>query len=497
MRDALGWMAIFAVPATSNLRKSCLGGVTMKSMLLVVCLLCSTVSAAISPVQTHSETSRPIAASDFDDLAREAARWIASTKSKQPSGEAWPNEAESPQVVSTDVSTGVAGTLLFFLALERAGAKEYRGDIRSAADYLVATLPAKLDLKNERTSHSLYGGVAGVGFALHEAFKATGEVKYRDASNRASKALQESLTIADGKATWGPGNDILFGSSGAALYLLYMAREAGNDSALKAARQVAEGLLARAEVIDGGLTWKVAEDSKFTLPNFSHGAAGIGYFFAVLFEQTKDRKYLEAAIKAARYLESVAEIKDGVFVVTYGTPAPDGGWRRPFDLGWAHGTAGTARLFHKLFTITGEKHWHERVLQCAKTIENSGMPDKLDTRFGPMPFETDMRFGIASIADFFLSLYAETGTQAYKQFARRLVTKIASTAIRDSKGARWQQPRYVFMENAGKPVHFTGYFYGAAGYGYLMLRMAAADKNRDLVLPFPDNPFASKAPNGK
>jgi hypothetical protein len=68
--------------------------------------------------------------------------------------------------------------------------------------------------------------------------------------------------------------------------------------------------------------------------------------------------------------------------------------------------------------------------------------------------------------------------------------------MRDSvaRGGRrhWPATRQVFMPDPGKPAIFTGYFYGNAGYGLLLLQYDAARRGRDWKWRLPDNPFGAQ-----
>ncbi len=90
---------------------------------------------------------------------------------------------------------------------------------------------------------------------------------------------------------------------------------------------------------------------------------------------------------------------------------------------------------------------------------------------------------------FFLDLYQSTGETSYLRSARQLTDHLLDQATRDADGLRWQAPRYDFFEHAGEPAAFTGYFYGAAGYGLLLLRLDAAERGTSHKILLPDDPF--------
>lgn len=54
------------------------------------------------------------------ELAEQAGLWIANSSVRTAEGTVWPDDALNPEVVSYDLASGVAGKVLFFIALYRA-----------------------------------------------------------------------------------------------------------------------------------------------------------------------------------------------------------------------------------------------------------------------------------------------------------------------------------------------------------------------------------------
>lgn len=422
------------------------------------------------------------------EAARSVAAWLRSVAVETADGRAWPDDAGRAGPIGIGLGTGVTGPVLFFTALYRVtGDPRDLADARRGADYLLARLPA--DLASGQAPGSLYSGVAGVGFALGEVFRAGGEEKYRAGALRCVDLLERHARAESGGVTWNGSADVLAGASGTGLFLLYAARELGHPGALDLATRAGRWLTATAIPDRGGLTWKAFPGRDFILPNFSHGAAGIAYFLAGLHQATGEREFLDAALAGARYLQAVARTEDGAFLVPYGWP--DAGWERPFDAGWGHGPSGTARLFYRLYRITGDEAWMDLVLACARGERQSGLPGAPRPPFGTAPFSPERRFGAAGVADFFLGLHRATGEREHLDFARALVDHVLAQATVDAAGTRWTLPRFSFMEDAGQPGTFTGYLYGASGFGLLLLQMDAEERGAGPVMALPDDPFAA------
>jgi len=422
------------------------------------------------------------------DAARQAAAWIGSTRVETPHGPAWPADARKPETVQSRLGDGAAGVVLFFLELHRStGDAASLEAARRGADYLLATLPDTLDATTYHPAATLYGDVPGAGVVLYETYRMTHEAAYRDGALRSVELLHAYARHHDD--AWPIYNDVLNGNAGTGLFLLYAAREMNHSASYDLAVRLGRLLLARAMPEHGGLTWKMREDRDFVLPNFSHGAAGIGYFLATLYQETGQHAFLDGARAAATYLQAVARTEDEAFLVPYGWPEPS--WDGLYDIGWAHGPAGTARLFYRLWHLTGDQAWMDRVLACARGIRHSGLPGTPNAGFGDDPFKPDLRFGTASVALFFLDLFHATGDASHLTYARHLTDHLLALGTRDADGLRWEAPRYDFFEHAGDSAAFTGYFYGAAGYGLLLLRLDAAEHRTSGKITLPDDPFAA------
>jgi hypothetical protein len=271
-----------------------------------------------------------------------------------------------------------------------------------------------------------------------------------------------------------------------------VARARGDSAALALAAAVGDRLLARRIPDRGRYTWKFREDAPFILPNFSHGAAGIGYFLIDLAAATGRPAFLQAAIDAGGYLERVARTDDGTFLVPYGWPNPD--WNGRYDIGWAHGAAGTARFFERLWQATGDDRWMSHVEAAAEGIRRSGVPGPAVPGYGVDSFPTDLRFGTAGAAQFLSALAVRSGNLADLDLARRIADDILARGTIDPTGRYWTVPRPVFAQDAGAPSRPTGYLSGAAGYGVVFLQVDAALGGRPAPFALPDDPFGSARP---
>jgi lantibiotic modifying enzyme len=410
----------------------------------------------------------------YRDAALETARWIRSTAVRTEQGTAWPADPANRKSVGTGLYSGAAGIVLFFLEAHRATQDAaYLQDARAGADYLLRALP------DEKES-GLYVGLAGIGFALQETFKATGDAKYRDGARRCVQALTERARRVDQRADWNDTTDIIRGTAGIGPFLLYAARELQDPAARELAAAAGRQLIQQGQLVISGLRWTMSPGFDRRMPNFSHGTAGVAYFLATLYRETKSQPFLDAALSGASYLKAVAETGGDGCLIFHHEP----GGEKLFYLGWCHGPAGTARLFYRLHQVTGDRAWLDWVRRSARSVLDSGIPEKQTPGFWN---NVSQCCGSAGVAEFFLDLHRVTGDKQYLAFARRLTADLLARSTRDDKGRRWSSAEFRVKPEAVATQ--PGYMQGAAGIGMWLLHLDGFEHGREGRISLPDSPF--------
>jgi lantibiotic modifying enzyme len=232
----------------------------------------------------------------------------------------------------------------------------------------------------------------------------------------------------------------------------------------------------------GGMKWAMNPKFPRLMPNFSHGTAGVAYFLATLYAETRNKEFLDAALAGARYLQAVAKTDGDVCLVFHNEP--DG--RDLYYLSWCHGPAGTARLFYRLYKTTGEQTWMDWVKKAARAEIKSGIPENQTPGFWN---NVSQCCGSAGVAEFALSLHRVTGDREYLDFAKRITTNLLSRATREGDGLKWIQ-----AEHRVRPellVAQTGHMQGAAGIGAWLLRLDAFERGMKEGIEWPDSPFSN------
>jgi lantibiotic modifying enzyme len=316
-------------------------------------------------------TDRP-----YVSAAVQAARWLAGARVRTQGGITWPADPNDTESVGTTLYTHSPGVVTFLLELfHSTGDEEFLGDACAGADHLAAGLGAEGPV-----STGLYTGLGGIGFVLEETFRASGRPEYRDHAERCFSLIRRNAKSVGSGMAWpvdmGNGEtrevtDIVSGTAGAGLTLLYADRVMGDDRGVELAMQAGGRLVELGIAKDSGMMWEMWPSYPREMPNFSHGTAGICYFLAALYRRTGAPEFLAAAADGARYLQSIATVRgDGRLIYHH---APDG--EDLYYLSWCHGPVGTSRLFYELARATGDESWMEWVHMGAKGIMDTGIPE--------------------------------------------------------------------------------------------------------------------------
>ena len=434
------------------------------------------VLAASTERAAGAETKRP-----HLDVALAAARWIRSARVETANGATWPADPNRPTSIETDLYNGMPGVVLFHLELYHATRDaKWLDEARAGANELTAQMPA-LD---KADNCGLYTGLAGAAFVLEETHRATGEGRYRDAAKRAVAMIHaRAQKVGSGVAWTGESatNDIISGSAGLGLFLLWAHGNVTDDASRSLAVAAGRALVDRGLPANGGHKWAVSPTTKNLYPNFSHGTAGVSYFLATLYQATGERPFLDAALSGAAYLRSVANTDRNGFKVFHHEP----GGEELYYLSWCHGPAGASRLFYRLADATHDAQWFDLVRRAARSTMFSGVPEQRTPGFWN---NISQCCGNCGVGEWFLSLNRVMPDDAHADMVRRVAADTLRRATPDGDGMKWIQ-----AENRVSPddvVAQTGFMQGAAGVGTFFLHLDAAEqKSGPSPIAWPDSPF--------
>lgn len=423
--------------------------------------------------------SRP-GAGPYLEAAREIAEWLASVAIETPAGRTWPWAPANGTEAQNSLYTGSPGVVLFHLELFAAtGESRWRDEAAAGADALAATLPAAAAAVN---SAGLYTGLAGIAFTLAETARITGTDRHRAAAGRAIQLIHDNARDAGEGVEWNDVSDIVSGSAGTTLFLLWAAGKLDHPPSIQLARRAGHRLLELALPTSAGSEWLMRLDDTRRMPNFSHGTAGVAYTLARLHAATGEKAFLDGAMAGARHLLAIGDrSRDGFRIYHH-----DGDGENLFYLSWCHGPAGTARLFHQLARETGDASWDGWVRRCATATETSGVPEQRTPGFWN---NISQCCGNAGVSEFFLDLHRTHGRDEDAAFARRSTADLLARATHGPGGMHWVQAEHRVQPDL--LLAQTGLMQGAAGAGLLLLHHDAADRGAGPVIVLPDSPFGS------
>jgi lantibiotic modifying enzyme len=408
--------------------------------------------------------------------ALKAARWIHTARIETPHGVTWPADPLDAKTVSRDLYTGAAGVVLFHLELYgQTRDPSHLDEACAGANDLLATVD-----RHEIGANGLYDGLAGLMFALAETYRASLEPKYWRAVERCRDLLARRARRSGRGVEWNDSTDVISGGAGIGLALLDLHRRFGDRSCAELARAAAERLVELGQPDSDGVRWMLSPRVDREYPNFSHGTAGVSFFLATAYSATHDFEFIGTALRGATYLKRIAKTDGDTCLVFHHR---NGGEDR-YYLSWCHGPAGTARLFHRLGQVTGDREWRGWVERAARGIAGSGIPEQ---RTSGLWNNVSQCCGNAGVADFFIELHRSYQDEAGLPFAHRIAADLLGRATEDEKGMRWVQAEHRLRPEL--LVAQTGYMQGAAGVGTLLLKLDAVERRARTRIVFPDSPY--------
>lgn len=413
------------------------------------------------------------------EAALEGEKWIGAGSIRNGDMVSWLPNPEDTLYRSNYLYNGNAGIVLYYLELFRTTSDEtYLREAEMGGNFLIRSIP---DTLPDPYHVGLYTGLAGASYTLEQIYQAGNKAKYREASIHYLDLIIESGEKENGELEWGGMTDIIYGSSGIGLYLLYAYHHMSYEFGLDAAIRIGNHLLESASDCPVGIQWPMVTGSPepvVYMPNFAHGTAGVAYFLVSLYQETGESRFLDGALAGADYLASIST-RDGL--ICHHLP----GGEDLYYLGWCHGPVGTGRLYYALYQVTGEREWLDKLTVSAETLMRSGIPDiKLPGFWN----NVSQCCGSAGMAQHFLNLYHITGEKEYLDFAFRLTDDLINRTSRTEKGWKWIQ-----AEHRAQPdllIAQTGYMQGSAGICTLFLHLSCFISKEKPAVILPDSPFA-------
>jgi serine/threonine protein kinase len=270
----------------------------------------------------------------------------------------------------------------------------------------------------------LFYGISGWGMSCLKFFLVLGDELYLDKAISAGEHLLNKFNSDEHGYFWEgfDGNvyyGLAHGSSGIALFLLYLYLATGDERYLTAGVKALEFDLNQGLATDeGGLTWKSHKDALTVLPYWRYGSAGVGCSVLRYYKYTGERKYKEVLEKIYIDVDRKYTIFPGRFI----------------------GLAGIGDFLLDMYAYFGDEIFFKSACKVAT---------------GLLLFKIDEGNGVAFPGDnlFRISCDYGTGSAGIGLFFHRLVTKSEGDFLLD------ELILTAMDKNLAKPADEKGYIY--------------------------------------
>lgn len=453
--------------------------------------------------RTEAQMSRQIpylflqnTAEDYLKAALQTAEWIRQYEVKESVGKTWKifpdgqnGLSDIPVLGKTSFYAGSSGIGFFFLRLYQVtGDEKWLNEAREAAAYLLANEKAVdfykgIQQKIASDPSRLYGWAFGYkvgpiseGQFVYDLFLETREKAYEEFAIRQADVFV-SAVIEDGIGVhWSDARDIV-GDAGGAVYLLQTYKATGDKKYLDTALKYASYLEKFGHAAKNGGTYYdlydlsvAGEGEKGTVHvNFSHGSAGIGYFFAVLYEATRNEKFLRLAKDIVAYLDGISAGDDDAVLFPYQDHPVKGPDKDRFYLGMCGGPIGSSLFFKKLYDVTKDETYLGWVKRLANGLVKAGVPEKKSWGYWGSKC---ICCGGPGALEYFAAFYGYTGDDWFRKFALRTADILIAESNTEFTGRTW----FGAWDRIApaRVVSYLGFYIGAAGAAGSLLRLYGA-----------------------
>ncbi|MGL6201310.1 MAG: lanthionine synthetase LanC family protein [Lachnospiraceae bacterium] len=430
---------------------------------------------------------------DYLQTALETAEWIKQYEVIEDIGKTWrpypkgQNGANESFVLGKkNFYAGSSGIGFFFLRLYQAtDDKRWLEEALSAAAYLLAretdiSFYRNIQDQLANKKDKIYGwafsykvGPISEGQFIYSLYEETGKQEYYDFAVRQADTFIEAAIADEWGLHWSDARDIV-GDAGGIVYLIQVYRQTGDHKYLDAAIQGGNYIEHFGHPAKNGGTYYdlydvhlAGEGEKGTVHvNFSHGSAGTGYLWAILYEATKDEKYLKLAQDVVAYLDGIS-LGDDIAVLLPFQDHPDkGSDTDKFYLGMCGGPIGTSFFFKKLYEITGDTVYLDWVNRLAHGLVRAGVPERKSWGYWGSKC---ICCGGPGALEYFAAMYEFTQNDLYREYAVKTADILISESNTEKNSRTW-----FGAWDRTKPdrvVSYLGFYIGAAGAAGSLLKL--------------------------
>lgn len=438
---------------------------------------------------------------DYLNAALRTEKYIAKSMHTVGDGIYWKKEGATwsgvgPDEIDQTFYSGTSGILYFYLKLYETTQKaEYLEIVQQGTKYLAKHWRDFFDQSSlfglESSDYGIYMGVGGLALVLGEVYRSTKDENAKRGALEINEYYKSSAKKDEDGAYW-TGATGLAMDGGIILLLMQQYQLFANEDTKQLILSAAHRFLKQGErKDDGGLEFNGCKDiGTVSWPNYEFGTAGSGYLLTLLYEFTGDESYLQAAKDCTIYMKTIQVKQKKGYLVPHDVYGPEG--EEPiFFLSSCHGPGGNAKLYYKLYRITGEQKWLDEINAMIDGIESVGAPEKQSIGF----WNTQcFCCGHAGLVQFFIGLYQGLGDDRYLNLARRAAAVILGEKEDEEDGSsKWSMAFWRI-----KPDFLTvdlGYYDGQAGIASALLQIYLTETNHFHWNRLIDDPFPQQQKN--
>lgn len=399
--------------------------------------------------------------SEYLEAAKQAAEYLEDFAVETPDGIYWKDEASS-MANATDLPDigfygGTGAIPYLYLELYKVtGEEKYRDYAKKGTEYLKKHWKDQIILVDKsfdfpKFAYTFYIGIAGIGMIIEQYYKYEKKAEDLDVLRDIAYEIIDAASAKEVGIEWNGDTSMLF-DGGILLYLTKVNELLKDEKIAKAVHDAADNIVSKAEDDPrGGYAWlSTAHPNQTRVPNFECGTAGVGYVLTLVYEATKDEKYLNAAIQAAVHLKAIAVKQgDGFLIPWHDNPNEE----VIFYLSSCHGPAGTSKLFYKLYQITGKQEYFEDITGLYKGLRHIGAPEKQSAGYWNT---TCLCCGTAGILQFLINYSLITGSEEVKNVAITAGNILLAENDKEVKGISFPVAyERVHPENVTKSISYT------------------------------------------
>lgn len=339
---------------------------------------------------------------------------------------------------------GCSGVALFLAGLTKITHSKQHKDLALAT---IAPVFRGINLDCDRVTQEIgIGGGMGAGALIYTLVR-SGQLLEE---NFLEPANQLVATITDERIASDRKFDVMAGSAGTILGLLTLYQIKPSEEILERAIACGQHLLDhRVKSESGHRAWMTGKQAMLT--GFSHGAAGIAYALARLFEVTQQEEFLAAALESNAYEASVFIAEQNNWPDFRYPPTKKGYacWNS-----WCHGATGIGMARVAQMDILAQNTIQADIEAAIKTATEYKL-ERID----------QLCCGNLGRVEFLLNAAQKLDRPDLKAIALQRTSQVVARAnIKGKFGLNWETGPYD-----------PSFFQGSSGIGYQLLRMAYPD----------------------